>query len=33
MGGNASKNQASFEQYFEPLAKKLKKQLTVEEHL
>jgi len=31
MGGNDSKNQASFEQYFEPLAKKLKKQLTVEE--
>jgi len=31
MGGNASKNQASFEQYFEQLAKKLKKQLTVEE--
>jgi len=32
MGGNASKNQASFEQYFEGLAKKLKKQLTGEEH-
>jgi cytochrome c biogenesis protein len=31
MGGNASKNQASFEQYFELLAKKLKKQLTGEE--
>jgi len=33
MGGNASKNQASFEQHFELLAKKLKTQLTVEEHL
>jgi hypothetical protein len=33
MGGNASKNQASFEQYFEQLAQKLKTQLTVEEHL
>jgi len=31
MGGNASKNQASFEQYFELLAKKLKKQLSGEE--
>jgi cytochrome c biogenesis protein len=31
IGGNASKNQASFEQYFELLAKKLKKQLTGEE--
>jgi cytochrome c biogenesis protein len=32
IGGNASKNQASFEQYFEGLAKKLKKQLSGEEH-
>lgn len=32
IGGNASKNQAAFEQYFEDLAKKLKKQLTGEEH-
>jgi cytochrome c biogenesis protein len=32
IGGNASKNQASFEQYFEVLAKKLKKQLSGEEH-
>jgi cytochrome c biogenesis protein len=32
IGGNASKNQASFELYFEGLAKKLKKQLSGEEH-
>jgi cytochrome c biogenesis protein len=32
IGGNASKNQAAFEQYFEELAKKLKKQLSGEEH-
>jgi cytochrome c biogenesis protein len=32
MGGNASKNQAAFEGYFEELATKLKKQFTVEEH-
>jgi cytochrome c biogenesis protein len=31
MGGNSNKNQAAFEQYFEELANKLKKQLTVEE--
>jgi len=32
IGGNASKNQAAFEQYFEDLAAKLKKQLNGEEH-
>jgi cytochrome c biogenesis protein len=32
IGGNASKNQAAFEQYFEELAKKLKKHLSGEEH-
>jgi cytochrome c biogenesis protein len=32
IGGNASKNQASFEQYFEVLAKKLKKELSGEEY-
>jgi len=32
IGGNASKNQAAFEQYFEELAKKLKRQLSGEEH-
>jgi cytochrome c biogenesis protein len=32
IGGNTSKNQAAFERYFEMLAKKLKKQLTGEEH-
>ncbi|MDA8428716.1 MAG: cytochrome c biogenesis protein ResB [Geobacteraceae bacterium] len=31
MGGNASKNQAAFERYFEVLANKLKKQLSGEE--
>lgn len=32
IGGNASKNQAAFEQYFEDLATKLKNQLNGEEH-
>jgi cytochrome c biogenesis protein len=32
IGGNASKNQAAFEQYFEELAKKLNKHLSGEEH-
>jgi len=32
IGGNASKNQAAFEQYFEELAKKLKSHLSGEEH-
>jgi len=32
MGGNASKNQAAFEQYFEELTKKLTKQFSGEEH-
>src|SRR5512133_679875 len=32
IGGNASKNQAAFEQYFEDLAAKLKNQLNGEEH-
>jgi cytochrome c biogenesis protein len=32
IGGNASKNQAAFEGYFEELANKLKKQLSGEEN-
>jgi cytochrome c biogenesis protein ResB len=32
IGGNANKNQAAFEHYFEELTKKLKNQLIGEEH-